>query len=238
MVKARKIIFILLFSIGIFLLVFSIYSIVSNNIDYEKVRDKKIKLELLHDDMKNLSAESTVADYKTIDINNHETIHLNKDLIEKGIFYNDSYYKELDYFIDYIKTKFDIKLDSKWKFMIHLYDGESTGFVSFLYYLNDEIATNKSIMFFISENKVKRVTYSYLENKIDESLLINRVNNFKRNTIQEKKVLNENEKILEENVEFSYNFKLKKLIYSYNLSYENADGIINDYGSVYFIDWL
>lgn len=236
MVKTRKIIFILLFSIGIFLLVFSIYSIVSNNIDYGKFRDKKIKLELLHDDMKNLSAESTVADYKTIDINNHETIHLNKDLIEKGIFYNDSYYKELDYFIDYIKTKFNIKLDSKWKFMIHLYDGESTGFVSFLYYLNDEIATNKSIMFFISENKVKRVTYSYLENKIDESLLINRVNNFKRNTIQEKKVLNENEKILEENVEFSYNFKLKKLIYSYNLSYENADGIINDYGSVYFID--
>lgn len=236
MVKARKIIFILLFSIGIFLLVFSIYSIVSNNIVYGKFRDKKIKLELLHDDMKNLSAESTVADYKTIDINNHETIHLNKDLIEKGIFYNDSYYKELDYFIDYIKTKFNIKLDSKWKFMIHLYDGESTGFVSFLYYLNDEIATNKSIMFFISENKVKRVTYSYLENKIDESLLINRVNNFKRNTIQEKKVLNENEKILEENVEFSYNFKLKKLIYSYNLSYENVDGIINDYGSVYFID--
>lgn len=236
MVKTRKIIFILLFSIGIFLLAFSIYSIVSNNIDYEKARDKKIKLELLHDDMKNLSAESTVADYKTIDINNHKTIHLNKDLIEKGIFYNDSYYKELDYFIDYIKTKFNIKLDSKWQFMIHLYDGESTGFVSFLYYLNDEIATNKSIMFFISENKVKRVTYSYLENKIDESLLINRVNNFKRNTIQEKKVLNENEKILEENLEFSYNFKLKKLIYSYNLSYENADGIINDYGSVYFID--
>ena len=92
------------------------------------------------------------------------------------------------------------------------------------------------MLLLISENKVKRVTYSYLENKIDESLLINRVNNFKRNTIQEKKVLNENEKILEENVEFSYNFKLKKLIYSYNLSYENVDGIINDYGSVYFID--
>lgn len=235
--KKSKIFFILIFAIGIFLLGFSVYFVVSNNIGYEKVRDKKIKLELLHDDMKDLSAESTAADYKTIDINNPKPIQLNNDLIEKEVFYTDSYYKDLSYFIDYIKTKFNIELDSKWQFMIHLYDGESTGFVRFLYYLNDEISTNKSIMFFISENKVKRVTYSYLENKIDESLLINKVDKFKNNTIQEKKVLNENEKLLEEKVEFSYNFKLKKLIYSYNLFYENEDGIIyDDYGSVYFID--
>lgn len=220
--------------IGIFLLTIGIYKIRNNN-NYEDTTNNKTKLVIGTDETKDLSEGELASISKTKQINSSKSIFFNDDIIEKDITYSKQYYKDLEYFISYIKSEFNIDVNSKWKFRIHFYHEKSSGFVYFRYCINDEIETNKGFMFTISNNKIKEVNYYYLDEKVDESKILNRINKFKRNTIQEKPVLKSNEKIKNENTRYLYYCHNSKIVYEYVM--DVTDSFVEDsYVSIYLVD--
>lgn len=145
--------------------------------------------------------------------------------------------EELMVFTDYIYDKWNIKLDKKWKYYINtLNSDDNFGFISFIYYIDENISTNKVINFFGDKGMISKVSFSYIDSKIDENLIINNVKLFKENTIQEKKKLNMNESFIEEGTKFSYNYRINKTIYSYYLFFKEGELINNDYGSEYIVE--
>lgn len=231
--KNKIIIFILSILIVSFLLIMGIYKLKNNN--YEDIDNNKTKLLIGTDETKELSKGELDSIYKTKQINSSNSIFFNDDIIEKDITYSNKYYKDLEYFIRYIKSEFNININSKWKFRIHFYHEKSSGFVYFRYCINDEIETDKGFMFTISNNKIKEVNYYYLDEEVDESKIINRVNKFKRNTIQEKPILKNSEIINNENTRYLYYCHNNKIIYEYVMNVTD-DSINNSYVSIYLVD--
>jgi CRISPR/Cas system-associated exonuclease Cas4 (RecB family) len=235
MKKSLKIIILVIVLLAV---ISCIYFVINfNESDNKTTTEEKKILKLMHDDTENLSDDEKNIDYTTVKINNLEPIELNSDLTEKETTYNNDYYDELKIFIDYIKNNLSIKIDGSWHFYIHLYDGDDTGYINFTYYINDEISTTKSILFIFSQNNIEEVSYSYLNEKVDEKDVIEKVNNFKNNTIQEKKTLSDDEKLIKEDIVYNYDYKLKKILYYYEVSFENSLEVIdNDYYSLYYVD--
>lgn len=144
---------------------------------------------------------------------------------------------ELIFLRDFIYKKLNIKLDNKWKYSINIWNiDDNVGNISFIYFIDENISTNKSINFFWDNGKVFKMSYSYLDTKIDEDIIINNVVRFKENTIQEKKKLEINEIFIEEKTNFFYNYRINKTVYSYNLFFKKDELINNDYGNEYIVE--
>ena len=145
------------------------------------------------------------------------------------------YYDNLKIFLDYIQNNFNIEINNKWKVQINKISNDY-GLVRFVYYINGYISTNKAITFSVNDKKVEKVYYSFINENLDESVIINKVKKFKNNIVQEKKKLNKDETLIEEKTTYDYNYRTNKITYTYCLYFQNGYGIINnDYCSIYFL---
>ena len=144
----------------------------------------------------------------------------------------------LKVFTDYINKTFNIKIDNKWKVFSHYYDVNKTvGMVEF-YYTIENIDTNKSIIFNLNNGIVDTVYYKYLDKKVDEKVLLNRIKVFNNKYAQEKKILKDDEEFYGETTKYVYYYGVDKLVYSYQLFFKYGElGVINnDYGTTYIIN--
>lgn len=144
----------------------------------------------------------------------------------------------LKVFTDYINKTFKIKIDSKWKVFSHYYDVNKTvGMVEF-YYTIGNIDTDKSVIFNLNNGIVDIVYYKYLDNKVDEKGLLNRIRVFNDKYVQEKKILKDDEEFYGETTKYVYYYGVDKLLYSYQLFFKYGElGVINnDYGTTYIIN--
>ena len=162
--------------------------------------------------------------------------------IEKAMLseYEEKYSK----IVEYIKSKysnFDVK---KWSIMINMYAvDEGNGMIKLNYQIKDKIDTNKSILFTISNNVINKVTFINMDFDADEDKLVNLVNEFENNSIQEKKEFAENEEFFKEDVTYVYHYNTDELIYTYQLFFYQQYGddpnekvINNEYGTEYIIN--
>lgn len=162
--------------------------------------------------------------------------------IEKAMLseYEEKYSK----IVEYIKSKysnFDVK---KWSIMINMYAvDEGNGMIKLNYQIKDKIDTNKSILFTISNNVINKVTFINMDFDVDEDKLVNLVNEFENNSIQEKKEFAENEEFFKEDVTYVYHYNTDELIYTYQLFFYQQYGddpnekvINNEYGTEYIIN--
>lgn len=219
--------------LGLFILMASLYFYTKKE-KYNNKGNEKIILELMHDDTKGLSFQETEAIVDNEKINNIKFELENE--IEQRFFDQEKDYISLKKMIDYIKIKFNVEIGSDWKYYINKISDKS-GFVSFVYFINDEISTNRSITFEINDDNIDNVYYSYVNDYVNEKKIIEKVENFKKNTIQEKKKIKDKEKIIDEKTTYSYNYRIDRIIYTYCLFFKNDHGTINNsYGSTYFVE--
>lgn len=124
-------------------------------------------------------------EYKEIDYN--YKIDLNK-VVETvpAITYNNN--EELKNIVEIIKDKFNITIDNSWKYYIHYPSSHlSFGYITFLYYIDNIIETNKYISFNINNGVIDKITFAYLDKKINENEMLYRYNYF-INHYKQKKV--------------------------------------------------
>ena len=158
-----------------------------------------------------------------------------KEEIDYHFYDKEKYYDNLKIFLDYIQKNFNIEINNKWKVQINKISNDY-GLVRFVYYINGYISTNKAITFSVNDKKVEKVYYSFINENLDESVIINKVKKFKNNIVQEKKKLNKDETLIEEKTTYDYNYRTNKITYTYCLYFQNGYGIINnDYCSIYFL---
>lgn len=181
MKKINYILFIVLFII--------LFVLFKNNISFntkkEAKNNDKTTLKLMHDDTKDLTYQETEAIVEEKKVGKIK-FKLGKET-EYHFFYKEKDYDNLKVILDYIKNNFNININNKWKYQINVISSDY-GLIKFVYYLNDEIETNKAITFEINNDIVDMVYYSYLNENIDEKDIISKVEKFKENTIQEKKI--------------------------------------------------
>ena len=230
MKKINYILFIVLFII--------LFVLFKNNISFntkkEAKNNDKTTLKLMHDDTKDLTYQETEAIVEEKKVGKIK-FKLGKET-EYHFFDKEKDYDNLKVILDYIKNNFNININNKWKYQINVISSDY-GLIKFVYYLNDEIETNKAITFEINNDIVDMVYYSYLNENIDEKDIISKVEKFKENTIQEKKKLKNTEKLIEEKISYSYNYRLGKVIYTYCLFFQKENVTINNsIGSSYFIE--
>ena len=150
----------------------------------ENTNSKKIVLKLNHDDTKTLDykdTEAIVLENKITDMK----FDL-KEEIDYHFYDKEKYYDNLKIFLDYIQKNFNIEINNKWKVQINKISN-NYGLVRFVYYINGYISTNKAITFSVNDKKVEKVYYSFINENLDESVIINKVKKFKNNIVQEKK---------------------------------------------------
>ena len=181
MKKINYILFIVLFII--------LFVLFKNNISFntkkEAKNNDKTTLKLMHDDTKDLTYQETEAIVEEKKVGKIK-FKLGKET-EYHFFDKEKDYDNLKVILDYIKNNFNININNKWKYQINVISSDY-GLIKFVYYLNDEIETNKAITFEINNDIVDMVYYSYLNENIDEKDIISKVEKFKENTIQEKKI--------------------------------------------------
>ena len=226
--------------------------VMNNNIQYEtknlnilkeliKDESSKLLLKLDHFDLDLEQTEEDIEYEKTMVIKN-ESVNIsgiNFQNIENGMLsnYQDKYSKV----IEFIKKKY-INFDiNKWSIMVNMYaKDDGNGIIKLNYQIKNVIDTNKSIVFTISNNVINRVSFINMDFEVDEEELINLVNDFKENVIQEKKEFRENEEFLSDNVTYSYRYNTDELRYTYQLYFYMQYGedkvINNEYGTEYIIN--
>lgn len=161
--------------------------------------------------------------------------------IDKGMLseYQEKYKKV----IDYIKTKYLDFDPTKWNIIVNMYAvSDGNGIIKFNYQIKDVIDTNKSIVLSINNNIINMVSFINMDYKTDEDKLIKLVNDFKNNTIQEKKEFKEDEEFLKEDITYTYRYNTDELRYTYQLYFYQSFGsdisekvINNEYGTEYVI---
>ena len=230
MKKNNYILFIVLFIILLVLFKNNIFF----NTKKEAKNNDKTTLKLIHDDTKDLTYQETEAIVEEKKVGKIK-FKLGKET-EYHFFDKEKDYDNLKVILDYIKSNFNIDINNKWKYQINVISSDY-GLIKFVYYLNDEIETNKAITFEINNDIVDMVYYSYLNENIDEKDTISKVEKFKENTVQEKEKLKSTEKLIEEKISYSYNYRLGKVIYTYCLFFQKENVTINNsIGSSYFIE--
>lgn len=131
-----------------------------------------------------------------------------------------------------------------WEYSVHLIaDDGSWGMIRFRYRIGADILTNKAITCTYDEGFIKEITYtnmSFTLSEDEEQELIRRTEHFLNTHTQEKKVMQENERFLDEQTMITYYFNIDKLVYTYALFFEYGDGdmivINNDYGTEVIIE--
>lgn len=233
----------LLISILTFIILFSITGCGNKqNVEYNEEGKMILKLQRF-----NSSLEKTKEDeeYENSMVMKNETVNitgLKFDNIEKG---NLSEYEEkYSKIIEYIKSKYSNFDIQSWSIMVNMYSvDDGNGMIRLNYQIKDIIDTNKSILFIIENNVINRVTFINMNFDIDEEKLINLVNEFKNNSIQEKKEFDKNEEFIKEDVTYTYRYNTDELRYTYQLFFyqrlgdnSNEKIINNEYGTEYVIN--
>lgn len=197
----------------------------------EVTENKKELLKLVHFSELESTKEDTSAEFeeKEIKISNISFSEIEIKPYEKE--------KELDRIVKFIKKDCNIDINNKWKYYVHYVDDDEQqkwGYIVFIYYFNDVISTNRAITFSIQKNEIVKVSYSYLNEKVDEEKFIKKYQKFLNTYEQEKvNVLGDNYEIDGDITTYKYNYRTNRLIYTYNIFYRQKDiGIINnDYGT-------
>ena len=233
----------LLICILTFIILFSITGCGNKqNVEYNEEGKMILKLQRF-----NSSLEKTKEDeeYENSMVMKNETVNitgLKFDNIEKG---NLSEYEEkYSKIIEYIKSKYSNFDIQSWSIMVNMYSvDDGNGMIRLNYQIKDIIDTNKSILFIIENNVINRVTFINMNFDIDEEKLINLVNEFKNNSIQEKKEFYKNEEFIKEDVTYTYRYNTDELRYTYQLFFyqqlgdnSNEKIINNEYGTEYVIN--
>ena len=233
----------LLICILTFIILFSITGCGNKqNVEYNEEGKMILKLQRF-----NSSLEKTKEDeeYENSMVMKNETLNitgLKFDNIEKG---NLSEYEEkYSKIIEYIKSKYSNFDIQSWSIMVNMYSvDDGNGMIRLNYQIKDIIDTNKSILFIIENNVINRVTFINMNFDIDEEKLINLVNEFKNNSIQEKKEFDKNEEFIKEDVTYTYRYNTDELRYTYQLFFyqqlgdnSNEKIINNEYGTEYVIN--
>lgn len=223
------------------ILFFTLFILLKNYVYFNEKKEisdnnsnNKITLKLMHDDTKDLTYQETEAIVEEKEIKNIR-FDLSKET-EYRFFDKKRDYNNLSVILNYIQNNFDIEIDNKWKYQTSIISLDY-GLIKFVYYLNEEIGTNRSIVFEINNGIVDTVYYSYINEYVNEKEIIKKVEKFKKNKIQEKKELRDNEKLIEEKITYNYNYRIGKVIYTYCLFFQNEHGVVdNSYGSTYFVE--
>ena len=146
--------------------------------------------------------------------------------------------------IEYIKTKYANFDPTKWNIIVNMFAvNDGNGIIKFNYQIKDTIDTNKSILLTVNNNVIDKISFINMDFETDEDKLINLINDFKKNTIQEKKEFAENEEFLKEDITYTYRYNTDELIYTYQLYFYQQHGdnpedrvINNEYGTEYVIN--
>ena len=174
----KKIYYIIIILLLTTLILFTNYKVLKGN--QENTNSKKIVLKLNHDDTKTLDykdTEAIVLENKITDMK----FDL-KEEIDYHFYDKEKDYDNLKIFLDYIQKNFNIKINNKWKVQINKISNDY-GLVRFVYYINGYISTNKAITFSVNDKKVEKVYYSFINENLDESVIINKVKKFKNNIV-------------------------------------------------------
>lgn len=178
-------------------------------------------------------------EYKEIDYN--YKIDLNK-VVETvpAITYNNN--EELKDIVEIIKNKFNVIIDNSWKYYIHYPSSDlSFGYITFLYYIDNIIATDKYISFNINNGVIDKIDYAYLDKTINENEVLYRYNYFINHYKQEKGFVQDYEEyytIAGEKTLLNYSYVNNKLCYTYNIlyQYKGVDVINNDWGTELYVE--
>lgn len=199
------------------------------------IDDKKELLRIQH--WEDTYIESPEAEVKTI--NSNYIVDTNK-YVETLIktYENDSKVEEL---VTIIRNDFNIIISNKWKYYIHYYDKDKKfGTITFIYYINNIIGTNRAIHFIIDDGIIDKISYSHLNEYLNEEELLYSYNYFINHFIQERGVIDRFKNyytIVKDEFHYNYNFKNKKLKYTYQIFYRYPAGVIdNDWGTEIYIE--
>lgn len=233
----------LLLVILTFIVLFSITGCKNKqNVEYNEEGKMILKLQRF-----NSSLEKTREDeeYENSMVMKNETLNitgLKFENIEKGMLseYEEKYLK----IIEYIKSKYSNFDIQSWSIMVNMYSvDDGNGMIRLNYRIKDKIDTNKSILFTISNNVINKVTFINMDFDADEDKLVNLVNGFENNSIQEKKEFAENEEFFKEDVTYTYRYNTDELRYTYQLFFyqqlgddPNEKVVNNEYGTEYVIN--
>ena len=233
----------LLLVILTFIVLFSITGCKNKqNVEYNEEGKMILKLQRF-----NSSLEKTREDeeYENSMVMKNETLNitgLKFENIEKGMLseYEEKYLKIFEH-IKSMYANFDIQ---SWSIMVNMYSvDDGNGMIRLNYRIKDRIDTNKSILFTISNNVINKVTFINMDFDADEDKLVNLVNGFENNSIQEKKEFAENEEFFKEDVTYTYRYNTDELRYTYQLFFyqqlgddPNEKVVNNEYGTEYVIN--
>ena len=146
--------------------------------------------------------------------------------------------------IEYIKTKYANFDPTKWNIIVNMFAvNDGNGIIKFNYQIKDTIDTNKSILLTVNNNVIDKISFINMNFETDEDKLMDLINDFKQNTIQEKKEFAKNEEFLKEDITYTYRYNTDELIYTYQLYFYQQHGdnpedrvINNEYGTEYVIN--
>ncbi len=143
-----------------------------------------------------------------------------------------------------IKADYPYFGGERWKAALSYHTSDfSNGIIKIIYVIDDKIATNKAIVCTIENGKIVRINYTNMDMHIDEAYeneLLEKVENFEATTVQTKKIFEEGEEFLSEDVRYNYYYNIDTLTYTYQLFFYVDTGsgkvVNNDYGCEYIIE--
>ena len=231
-----------LIAIIAFILIFSITGCGKKEEQKEKTKtEEKIVLKLQKFDF-DLEEDEEYENSMIIKNENINISGIKFENIDKGML--NEHEEKYSKVIEYIKTKYANFDPSKWNIIVNIFAiNDGNGIIKFNYQIKDIIDTNKSILLTVNNNVIDRISFINMDVETDEDKLMNLVNDFKKNTIQEKKEFAENEEFLKDEVTYTYRYNTKELIYTYQLYFYQQHGdnpenrvINNEYGTEYVIN--
>lgn len=231
-----------LITIIAFILIFSITGCGKKEEQKEKTKtEEKIVLKLQKFDF-DLEEDEEYENSMIIKNENINISGIKFENIDKGML--NEHEEKYSKVIEYIKTKYANFDPSKWNIIVNIFAiNDGNGIIKFNYQIKDIIDTNKSILLTVNNNVIDRISFINMDVETDEDKLMNLVNDFKNNTIQEKKEFAENEEFLKDEVTYTYRYNTKELIYTYQLYFYQQHGdnpenrvINNEYGTEYVIN--
>jgi len=232
----KKKILILILIITVFITVCNIKKELQNK------ENSKIILKLQKFDDINLSDNEKYESSMVVESENINITGIDHENIDKGML--DEHQEKYSEVIEYIKKKYPSFEPKKWNIIVNMFSvNDGNGIIKFNYQIKDEIDTNKSILLTISNSVINKISFINMNFEADEDKLIKLVEEFKNNTIQEKKEFSKNEEFLSEDIKYIYHYNVDELRYTYQLYFyvkygDNTENkvINNDYGCEYVIN--
>ena len=231
-----------LITIIAFILIFSITGCGRKEEQKEKTKtEEKIVLKLQKFDF-DLEEDEEYENSMIIKNENINILGIKYENVDKGML--NEYKEKYSKVIDYIKSKYTNFDPSKWNIIVNMFAvNDGNGIIKFNYQIKDTIDTNKSILLTVNNNVIDKISFINMDFETDEDKLINLINDFKQNTVQEKKEFAPNEKFLKEDITYTYRYNTDELIYTYQLYFYQQHGdnpedrvINNEYGTEYVIN--